>query len=89
MTVGSSWTRARSLRPFLGRFSHYFFRLLPWIPPAIMFNQYVGEPTFINGPSMYPFLNDQYNSSLKQDICWNHKLYAGQDLEPGMIVTFR
>ncbi len=59
MTVGSLWGRAGALRPFLGRFSYYLIGFLPWIPPAIWFNENVGEH-LISGPSMYPFFNDQF-----------------------------
>ncbi len=38
---------------------------------------------------MYPFLNDQFYGSLKRDLCWNYKLYAEQNLERGMVITFK
>ncbi|KAH8889826.1 mitochondrial inner membrane protease subunit [Thozetella sp. PMI_491] len=89
MAAGSLWGRARTLRPFLGRVSYYLIRLLPWVPPVIWINENLGEPTFISGPSMYPFFNDRYNKSLGRDVCWNFKYGARQGLERGMVVTFR
>jgi hypothetical protein len=38
---------------------------------------------------MYPFLNPQYNESLRRDLCLVWKLYAQEDLRRGMVVTFR
>lgn len=89
MAASSPWGRVGALRPFLGRFSYYLAGFLPWVPPAIWFNENIGEPTLINGPSMYPFLNDQFYGSLKRDLCWNYKLYAEQTLERGMVITFK
>jgi inner membrane protease subunit 2 len=38
---------------------------------------------------MYPFLNSQYNESLRQDLCLVWKMYAQEGLRRGMVVTFR
>lgn len=82
---GAGGGRAR----FLRQFSRYLWRYATWIPPLIWFNTYVAELTFIRGPSMYPFLNPQYNESLRKDLCLVWKLYAHKDLRRGMVVTFR
>jgi inner membrane protease subunit 2 len=55
----------------------------------IWFNNNVAEVTLIQGPSMYPFLNDRVNESLRRDLVLNYKLYAQEKLARGMIVTFR
>lgn len=43
----------------------------------------------IDGPSMYPFLNDNYNESLRRDLVLNYKLYAQSNLARGMVVSLR
>lgn len=55
----------------------------------VWFNTNVAEVTLIEGPSMYPFLNTNYNQSTRRDLCLNWKLYAQEHLGRGMIVTFR
>lgn len=82
---GGKWTGRGG---FLGNFTHYLIRYATWLPPLIMFNTYVAELTFINGPSMYPFLNPHYNESLKRDLCLVRKLYVLDNLKRGMVVTF-
>ncbi|KAK0751069.1 mitochondrial inner membrane protease subunit-like protein [Schizothecium vesticola] len=74
---------------FVRQFSHHLIGYATWLPPLIWFNTYVAQVTFISGPSMYPFLNPQYNESLKRDLCLVYKLYAQWNLERGMVVTFR
>jgi inner membrane protease subunit 2 len=74
---------------FARQVTNYLIRYASWIPPLIWFNAYVAEVTFIRGPSMYPFLNPQYNESLRRDLCLVWKLYAQEDLRRGMVVTFR
>ncbi|KAK3943807.1 LexA/Signal peptidase [Diplogelasinospora grovesii] len=93
------WGRARaratataasqSKSAFARQFTNYLIRYVSWLPPLIWFNTYVAQVTFINGPSMYPFLNSTYNESTKRDLCLVYKLYAQQNLERGMCVTFR
>ncbi|KAK3307111.1 mitochondrial carrier domain-containing protein [Chaetomium strumarium] len=85
----SRWGAAGARLQFLRQVSHYLIRYATWIPPLIWFNAYVAEVTFIRGPSMYPFLNPQYNESLKKDLCLVWKLYAHEGLRRGMVVTFR
>lgn len=92
----ATWTRVfpggggkGGSRFFLGQVSHYLLRYATWIPPLIWFNAYVAEITFIRGPSMYPFLNPQYNESLRRDLCLVWKMYAQEGLRRGMVVTFR
>ena len=74
---------------FLRQFSHHLIGYATWLPPLIWFNTYVAQVTFISGPSMYPFLNPQYNESLKKDLCLVYKLYAQWNLDRGMVVTFK
>ncbi|KAL1873808.1 hypothetical protein VTK73DRAFT_771 [Phialemonium thermophilum] len=89
MALGSLWARARSRPVFLRQFSAYLFGIATWVPAIIWFNANVAELTVINGPSMYPFLNEGYNESLRRDLVLNYKLYAQENLARGMIVTFK
>lgn len=65
------------------------FGFATWVPVMIWFNTNVAEITLIEGPSMYPFLNSNYNQSMSRDLCLNWKLYAQEQLRRGMVVTFR
>lgn len=89
MALGSLWARARSQPVFLRQFSAYMIGLATWVPAIIWFNTNVAEVTVIDGPSMYPFLNDSINRSLRRDLVLNYKLYAQDNLARGMVVTFR
>ncbi|KAH8197123.1 hypothetical protein TruAng_008728 [Truncatella angustata] len=53
-----------------------------------MFNNFVGGTVRISGPSMYPFLNSDKDSSLRKDILWNYKFKPQEGLARGMIITF-
>ncbi|KAF8862572.1 LexA/Signal peptidase [Acephala macrosclerotiorum] len=76
-----------------GRFIHDFiywaFTFATWIPAVIFFNGHVGEVTWINGVSMYPFLNTRFNEGLSKDVCWTSKWSPTTNLKRGMIVSFR
>lgn len=37
---------------------------------------------------MYPYLNENYNETRFGDVCLTWRLYAQQNLQRGMIVTF-
>ena len=60
-----------------------------WVPVLALFNSYVAEITFVDGASMYPFLNADKDSTLRQDVVLNWKRAPQHDLERGMIVTLR
>ena len=89
MALGSAWARGRGQRTFARQFGLYLFGFATWLPPIIWFKNNVAELTFIDGPSMSPFLNEHYNESLRRDVCLNWKLYSQTDLRRGMIVTFK
>jgi mitochondrial inner membrane protease subunit 2 len=74
---------------FLGQFTRHLIRYATWLPPLIWFNTYVAQVTFINGRSMYPYLNPHYNETLRRDLCLVYKLYAQWNLDRGMLVVFR
>ena len=63
--------------------------LMMWVPVAICFHTFVAELTFIKGGSMYPFFNEDKDSTLRRDVAFNWKLYPNYGLARGMIVTFK
>jgi inner membrane protease subunit 2 len=68
--------------------SFYLFGFATWLPAFIFFNSHVAELSWINGASMYPYLNTDYNKNLKRDLCLNWKWKPLDGLRRGMIVTF-
>jgi inner membrane protease subunit 2 len=86
------------LAPLLGRngkhaifirdTSYFLFAFATWIPAAAFFKYHVGEIASVHGPSMYPYLNTDFDRSLKQDVCWINKWKAIENVQRGMIVTF-
>ncbi|PKS09045.1 hypothetical protein jhhlp_003658 [Lomentospora prolificans] len=86
MAASSAW---RSRGPFFWDFSRRLVSWATWVPVAICFNTFVAEVTFIKGGSMYPFLNEDRDSTLRSDVALNWKLYPHLGLARGMIVTFK
>ncbi|RDW64215.1 LexA peptidase [Coleophoma crateriformis] len=86
--LASIFSRGSRYRPFLRDFSLTLFGIATWVPVCIFINQHVGELTFINGASMYPYLNTGYNNSTRKDIGYTSKWNSFHNLERGMIVTF-
>lgn len=80
--------RIQKHKPFLRETGFHLFAFVTWIPALIFFNNNVGEVAWIEGPSMYPYLNTNKDGSLKQDTCWVDKWNPLQGLRRGMIVTF-
>jgi inner membrane protease subunit 2 len=62
--------------------------VVSWIPVYITFTDHVGRISSVNGPSMYPFLNTDYNSSTARDYVYISMRNPGLGLERGMIVAF-
>jgi inner membrane protease subunit 2 len=58
------------------------------MPAIIFFNTYVAEIASVHGPSMYPYLNTDPDSSLAEDQCISWKWKAREGLKRGMIVSF-
>ncbi|PQE19271.1 mitochondrial inner membrane protease subunit 2 protein [Rutstroemia sp. NJR-2017a WRK4] len=73
---------------FLTEFTYYSFALVSWVPAVIFFNDHVAAFQFVNGPSMYPFLNNSYNESRTKDCCFVDKRSPYKDLQRGMLVSF-
>lgn len=90
MAVGSAWTSLRRTASSFARDNfRYIFLTLTWAPVLLFIDKHVVGTTRIEGPSMYPYLNDRYNETRWGDICLNWKLYAQEDLQRGMVVTFQ
>ncbi|KAI1853263.1 hypothetical protein JX265_000238 [Neoarthrinium moseri] len=64
------------------------FAFATWIPVVITFNSFVAELTWIQGASMYPFLNPEKDQTLQRDLVLNWKYSPQEGLAHGMIVTF-
>ena len=60
-----------------------------WIPVIAMFNLHVAELTFVDGASMYPFMNEDKDSTLRRDVIFNWKWSPQENLQRGMVVTLR
>ncbi|EQL00723.1 Peptidase S24/S26A/S26B/S26C [Ophiocordyceps sinensis CO18] len=60
-----------------------------WIPVIAWFNLHVAELTLVNGHSMYPFMNQDRDSTLTRDLVLNYKWAPQDGLDRGMIVTLR
>jgi inner membrane protease subunit 2 len=60
-----------------------------FLPVIATFRDTVADMAAVNGESMYPFLNDNKDQSLKRDWFLNWKWEATKGLERGMVVTFR
>lgn len=69
-------------------FSRKLLLYASWVPAVIFFNGNVGELMVVNGASMYPYLNTNYNESLSRDFCWVNKLDPAGNLSRGMLVSF-
>ena len=85
----AAWRAWGSRVPFALDFSRRLVGWATWVPLAICFNSFVAELTFIKGGSMYPFLNEDKDSTLRSDVALNWKLYPHYGLARGMVVTFK
>jgi len=82
-----SGSRANLL--FLRRFSASVLGWATWLPVALWFNSYVADLCLVNGPSMYPFLNEDMHTTRRRDLVLNYKWHPQANLQRGMVVTFR
>ncbi|KAF9881888.1 hypothetical protein CkaCkLH20_01034 [Colletotrichum karsti] len=87
MSFRPLWARARG--SFFGATAIRLLGYATWIPIAITFNDYIATVTKISGASMYPYFNEDRDSTLTRDIVLNWKLNPQDGLKRGMIVTFR
>ncbi|KAG6110977.1 hypothetical protein E4U31_005087 [Claviceps sp. LM219 group G6] len=90
MAFGSLRTRLRwPRRPTFREVAECLVGIATWLPIITCVHLYVAEITFINGPSMYPFLNEDKDKTLWRDVVLNYKWSPQKDLQRGMVVTLR
>ncbi|KAF5123479.1 Mitochondrial inner membrane protease subunit 2 [Metarhizium anisopliae] len=90
MAPGSIWSRLRIPPSGLARaVTLNLMGFATWIPVIAWFNMHVAELTFVDGSSMYPFLNEDKDSTLRRDFFLNYKWSPQEGLERGMVVTLR
>jgi mitochondrial inner membrane protease subunit 2 len=75
-----SFLRRPSLRPILVAAS--------WIPVYMVFHNHVGQFMWVTGPSMYPYLNTDYDRSTAKDVVWVDMWRPMNGLRRGMCVAF-
>lgn len=66
-----------------------FLGFATWLPVLAWFNIHVAETTVVNGASMYPFLNEDRNTTLRRDLVLTWKWSPQENLQRGMVVTLR
>ncbi|KAG5962065.1 hypothetical protein E4U57_007311 [Claviceps arundinis] len=90
MAFGSLRARLRWPRPpTLREVAECCVGIATWLPIITCVHLYVAEITFINGPSMYPFLNEDKDKTSWRDAVLNYKWSPQKDLQRGMVVTLR
>lgn len=89
MVLRSLWTRARNMSGVSRVVTLNLIGAATWIPVVAWFNLHVAELTLVDGPSMYPLINSDKDSTLRRDVVLNVKWAPQRDLERGMIVTLR
>ncbi|KAK1999342.1 LexA/Signal peptidase [Colletotrichum falcatum] len=87
MEYWSLWARARG--SFLGGTAIRLLGFATWVPVAVSFHNHVASITTINGGSMYPYYNEDRNTTLARDRVLEWRWNAMDGLQRGMIVTFR
>lgn len=60
-----------------------------WLPVVAWVNLNVVELATVNGPSMYPLMNADWDSTLRRDRVLNWKYLPQKGLKRGMVVTLR
>jgi hypothetical protein len=82
------YSRVRRYVPDGRATSFYLFGFATWIPAMIFVNSHLLELCWINGRSMYPYLNTDFHRNKKKDLCISWKWKPMEGLQRGMIVTF-
>lgn len=89
MALSSLWRRATGGVGIAKAVTLNLVGIATWIPVIAWFNLYVAELTYVDGASMYPLINADKNSTLRQDVVLTWKWKPQYELERGMIVTLR
>ncbi|MCJ1259970.1 hypothetical protein MMC24_007810 [Lignoscripta atroalba] len=80
----SNFFRRSSIRPTLLTIG----TLATWFPMYLFFNDHIAQLMWVTGPSMYPFLNTDYNSTTRKDVVFVNMRNPSEGLMRGMIVAF-
>jgi inner membrane protease subunit 2 len=89
MALRSLWARLRGQQSVAKTTALNLIGFATWIPVVACFNLYVAELSMVDGPSMYPLMNDGKDSTLRRDVILNYKWSPQKDLQRGMIVALR
>ncbi|KAI4150616.1 MAG: hypothetical protein LQ341_001065 [Variospora aurantia] len=66
-----------------------FLTLLTWFPVVWFLNHDVIQLMRVTGPSMYPFLNTDHNTTTQRDVVAVNMWKPGQQVRRGDVVVFR
>ncbi|KOS22852.1 Mitochondrial inner membrane protease subunit 2 [Escovopsis weberi] len=87
--ASSMWSRLRGQPSLAKKTALNLLGFATWIPVIAWFNLHVAELTVVDGPSMYPFMNSDRDSTLRRDVVLNYKWSPQENLQRGMVVTLR
>lgn len=77
MASPSLWARLRGQSPVAKKVAMNLLGFATCIPVIAFLNMQVAELTVVNGASMYPFLNEDKDSTLTRDLLltykWSHR----------------
>lgn len=76
------------VRGFAREASWRVLGLACWVPFVIFVNDNVVIPRWINGPSMYPYFNEDIDRTTRPYVTVDWRWNAQSRLERGMVVTF-
>ncbi|CAF9928608.1 MAG: hypothetical protein GOMPHAMPRED_005178 [Gomphillus americanus] len=75
-------------RPLARHFILASIGLASWIPVMIIIKNNVVKVASISGPSMYPYLNSNYNTSLQKDQVLLSMWKPWQNIQRGQLIAF-
>ena len=76
-------------KSFAWKFTGYSLYYSMWFPVVVCINTFVVETTSVTGGSMYPFFNEDRDTTLRRDLAVNWKVLPDVGLARGMIVTLK
>ncbi|KAL8655177.1 MAG: hypothetical protein Q9210_001049 [Variospora velana] len=66
-----------------------FLTILTWFPIVWFLNHNILQLMRVTGPSMYPFLNTDHNTTTQRDVVAVNMWKPGQQVRRGDVVVFR
>ncbi|KAL9593523.1 MAG: hypothetical protein Q9219_007513 [cf. Caloplaca sp. 3 TL-2023] len=95
-SLSSSRARFYSLHSLRTRYHRLFpplirrpLTLLTWLPVLWFIQHHIFQLMSVTGPSMYPFLNTDYNTTVDKDVVAVKMWRAGERVRRGDVVVFR